>query len=100
MGAAKATIDHDLIRRWVEERGGWPARVRNTGGHGDVGMIRIDFPGYSGESSLEKITWEEFFAKFEDKHLALLYQDEEVKPGEPSRFNKLVSRDSIRESGE
>jgi hypothetical protein len=97
MGAAKSTTDHELIRQWVEERGGHPARVRGTGSNDDTGMIRIDFPGYSGEGSLEQISWDEFFEKFEEKELALLYQDEEVREGEPSRFNKLVSRESVRE---
>lgn len=98
MSAAKSTTDHDVIRRWTEERGGHPARVRGTGGEDDVGMIRIDFPGYSGEDSLEEISWDQFFDKFDQSNLALLYQDEEVREGEPSRFNKLVSRDSTRDS--
>lgn len=97
MGSAKATTDHEFIRQWAEARGGHPARVRGTGGNDDPGMIRIDFPGYSGEASLEEISWDEFFDKFEEKDLALLYQEEEVREGEPSRFNKLVGRESVRE---
>lgn len=31
MTAARATIDHETIRRWVETRGGRPARVVGTG---------------------------------------------------------------------
>jgi hypothetical protein len=53
-GAAKSTTDHDTIRTWVEERGGWPACVKATGGNDDPGLFRIDFPGYSSEDSLEK----------------------------------------------
>jgi hypothetical protein len=87
MSAAKSTTDHDVIRRWAEERGGHPAHVRSTGDDDDVGIIRIDFPGFSGEGTLEEISWEEFFEKFEERQLAFLYQDD----GE-SRFNKLVSR--------
>jgi hypothetical protein len=94
MSAASSTTDHEFIRSWAEQRGGHPARVIGTGGNGDVGMIRIDFPGYSGEGSLEEISWDEFFDKFEEKNLALLYQ-EETSGGEQSNFNKLVSRDSV-----
>jgi hypothetical protein len=94
MSSAKPTIDHETIRKWAEERGGHPAHVRKTGGKDDVGMIRIDFPGYSGEDSLEEISWDEFFEKFEEKGLALLYQDK-TADGQQSRFNKLVSRDSV-----
>jgi len=86
------TIDHEQIRQWAEERGGKPTCVRGTGGKGDVGLLRIDFPGYSGEGKLEEIEWDEFFEKFEDQKLALLYQDS-TKGGQPSNFNKLVSRE-------
>ena len=88
---SKTTTDHDEIRRWVEERGGKPACVRGTGGKGDTGLLRIDYPGFSGEDSLEHISWEEFFEKFEEAELALVYQ-EETADGDESRFSKLVSR--------
>ena len=88
---SNVTSDHETIRRWAEERGAHPASVKGTGGKGDVGMIRLDFPGYSGEGKLEKISWEEFFEEFDKKDLALLYQ-ETTADGEKSNFNKLVSR--------
>ena len=93
MPAAKCTTDHKEIRQWVEQHGGHPACVRGTGSKNDPGLLRIDFPGFSGEESLEPIDWEEFFEKFEESQLAFLYQDE-TEQGKPSRFNKLVSRDS------
>jgi hypothetical protein len=87
------TTDHELIRRWAEERGAKPAAVKNTGGGDDVGIIRLDFPGYSGEGKLEEISWDEFFEKFEDSELALIVQ-ETTADGERSNFNKLVRRDA------
>jgi hypothetical protein len=54
-------------------------------------MLRIDFPGYSGADSLQEISWDEFFEKFDEQGLALLYQ-EKTKDGRQSNFNKLVSR--------
>ncbi len=91
MSSAKPITDHDEIRTWAEERGGRPARVIGTGGDEDVGMIRIDFPGYSGAGKLESISWEDWFEKFEERKLALLVQ-EETAGGDLSNFNKLVSR--------
>jgi hypothetical protein len=88
------TVDHDTIRRWAEERGGKPATVSRTKDGEDSGILRIDFPGYSGEQSLEEITWEEFFEKFEESNLAFLHQDK-TADGKQSRFNKLISRDSM-----
>src|SRR3954467_6311633 len=86
------TTDHDFIRSWVEERGGWPARVAGTeSGGDDAGLIRIDFPGYSGAGSLERIEWEEWFQKFDDSDLAFLHRDMS-HGGDLDRFNKLVRR--------
>lgn len=87
------TTDHDFIRSWVEERGGWPARVHGTGGDGDAGLIRIDFPGFSGDDSLDKITWEEWFQAFEDNQLAFLHREMEHGEGALDRFNKLIRRE-------
>ncbi|MFN3326355.1 MAG: ferritin-like domain-containing protein [Bryobacteraceae bacterium] len=85
------TTDHDQIRHWAEERGGVPVRVKGTGRRNDPGVLRIDFPGYSGGEKLEKIPWREFFRKFDDNKLAFLYQEETAR-GQKSNFNKLISR--------
>ena len=87
MATADATTSHDEIRQWVEERGGHPARVKATGSRNDPGVLRIDFPGYSGEDTLEEIEWDEFFEWFDRNNLAILLSDEAG-----NRFNKLVSR--------
>lgn len=94
-GESKVTTDHEVIRKWVEERDGNPARVKATGSGDDPGLLRIDFPGYGGKESLEHIPWEDFFAKFEEKELAFLYQDE-MRSGQPSRFFKFVTRENAR----
>jgi hypothetical protein len=94
--ASHTTTDHEAIRKWAEARGGKPAHVKRTGSKNDVGLLRIDFPGYSGEGSLEEISWDEFFKKFDENNLALVYQ-ENTAGGEKSNFNKLVSRDSVEE---
>ena len=90
MAEAKTTTDHNEIRRWVEERGGFPAGVKGTGDGNDPGLLRIDYPGFSGEERLQKISWEEFFTKFDSENLAFLYQDEP-----DSRFSKLIDRASV-----
>jgi hypothetical protein len=93
-GSARATIDHDEIREWVESHGGTPAHVQSTGRGKSAGILRIDFPGFSGEGSLEPLEWDEFFERFEEAQLAFLYQDKTAS-GRPSNFNKLVKRDSV-----
>ena len=95
---SQTTTDHEQIRQWAESRGGKPACVRGTGGGGDTGLLRIDFPGYSGGDSLQEISWDEFFEKFDEQGLALLYQDT-TKDGQPSNFNKLISRSNAGGKG-
>src|SRR5947209_7259560 len=91
--ASKTTTNHDEIRKWAEARGGKSATVKSTESGGEPGVLRIDFPGYRGKDSLEEISWDEFFAKFDEKNLAFLYQ-EKTAGGNESRFFKLVSRDT------
>ncbi|EAQ02255.1 hypothetical protein OB2597_19271 [Pseudooceanicola batsensis HTCC2597] len=86
MSEAASTTDHDVIRKWVEARGGTPARVRDTG---EGGVLRIDFE--PKDESLEPINWEDFFSIFEQRDLAFLHQDM-TEDGQTSRFNKFVDR--------
>ena len=88
---SKTTTDHEEIRQWVEERDGHPAIVKGTEKGGSA-MLRIDYPGFSGEDRLEEITWDEFFEIFDENNLAFLYQDKTQDGGE-SRFSKFVKRD-------
>jgi hypothetical protein len=94
---SNATTDHDQIREWAEERGGIPARVRETGGPDDPGIIRIEFPDApnSRDDKLEEISWDEFFEKFDEQGLALVYQDR-LASGEKSNFYKLVKRENAK----
>ena len=91
----KVTTDHDEIRRWAEERGAKPARVRGTGGNGDVGLIRLAFPGAprARDEQLEEISWDDWFREFDKNGLALVYE-ETTASGQKSNFNKIVKRET------
>jgi hypothetical protein len=92
MSAATITTDHGEIRSWVEQRGGYPARLRAR--IAEQNAIRVDFPGFSGEGTVERLSWDEWFALFDLHSLAFLHQDE-TEDGQMSHFNKLVSRASV-----
>jgi hypothetical protein len=94
MSESRLTTDHEEIRKWVEARGGHPARVRGTNTNRSSGVLAIDYPGFSGAETLEAIDWDEFFKGFEENGLALLYQDN-IQDGRQSRFSKLVNRENI-----
>jgi len=91
--SSKRTTDHETIRRWAEERGGKPSTVIASEEDGKPGILRIDFPDGSGEDTLEEVSWEEFFDKFDEANLAMVYQDEKAD-GETSYFCKFVARDT------
>ena len=65
------------------------ARVKATGrGKNDAGILRIDYPGFSGEDTLAKMDWDAWFEAFDANRLAFVYQPS-------TRFSKLVSRRSV-----
>ena len=46
--------------------------MRGTGGPGDPGIIRLDFPTDGPDPSLEEITWDEWFRAFDANQLAFV----------------------------
>ncbi|MCK1598482.1 hypothetical protein [Bradyrhizobium sp. 164] len=84
---AQQTTDHDVIRKWAEERGGNPATVKATEENGHAGILRIDFD--PPDKGLDRISWDEFFEKFDEAGIAFLHQDR-TNDGELSRFHKFV----------
>lgn len=87
--SSKTTKDLKEIQKWAEKRGGKPVKVKGTGDKDD-GLLRIDFPGYSGEGRFDEIDWEEWYNIFQKNNLSFLYQDK-TSEGKESRFFKLIA---------
>lgn len=90
MSESRKTTDRNAIKRWAERRDGVPAFVKGTE-NGDEGVLRIHFPEASSDENFDKIDWDQFFDVFEDKNLAMVYQ-EEKENGQKSTFHKFVNR--------
>jgi hypothetical protein len=91
MTLSRTTNDHDEIRKWAESRDAVPAEVRGTERSGETGILRFEFkhaPNHN-DSKLQEIPWDEFFEKFDENDLELVYQ-EKTADGAKSNFNKLV----------
>ena len=87
-GRSLATTNHEVIKRWAEERGGIPATVEGTE-HGDhLGVLRFDFGG--DDDRLRHVSWDEWFETFDARRLNFIYQ-EERSDGRPSTFFRLES---------
>ena len=90
-GDTITTTDHRKIRNWTEKRGGQPASVKNNNLRSEEDILKIHFPFTGADETVEKITWEEFFEKFEEQALSFTYQ-ETTKDGNPSLYCRLQER--------
>ncbi|WP_228838707.1 hypothetical protein [Nocardia amamiensis] len=81
------TRNHDVIRRWAQQRGARPATVPGSEYDGRLGVLRFDFPGYGG-AVLRRVGWDEWFATFDARKLRFWYQERNAD-GSPSNFNRL-----------
>lgn len=99
MTLSRTTRDHDEIQRWAESRGAVPAEVANTERGGEPGILRFEFPHAPNrnDSKLKEISWDDFFEKFDENDLELVYQ-EKTADGQKSNFNKLVHPSSEEHS--
>jgi hypothetical protein len=78
----KLTADHAEIRRWVEEHGGHPGLVEAADGR-DRLSVSFDEGG-------RRVSWDEFFERFDRESLAFAYEPD--GNGESKSSAKLVSR--------
>ena len=79
----KLTADHAEIRRWVEEHGGYPGLVEAADGRE---RLAVAF----GADDERRLSWEEFFERFDRESLAFAYDPE--GNGDATATAKLVSR--------
>ncbi|WP_067842929.1 hypothetical protein [Nocardia lijiangensis] len=86
-GRTLVTRNHEVIRRWAEERGARPATMPGSEYNGRLNVLRFDFPGYGG-AVLRPVGWDEWFETFDDRRFRFLYQEQRAD-GSPSNFNRL-----------
>jgi hypothetical protein len=88
----KITTNHHEIKSWAEKHQGIPELVDHKDARHDRIGLRINFPGPVDDALLsetnppQKITWEKFFAIFEEQGLAFEYDNEEKFPDRAYRF--------------
>lgn len=99
MSTSKTTRDHDEIRRWAEARDAVPCEVEGTERGDEPGILRFEFPKARNrnDDKLREISWDEFFSKFDENNLELVYQ-EKTAEGQMSNFNKLIHPESEKRS--
>jgi hypothetical protein len=91
-GRSLVTTDHDVIRQWAEERGAIPATVAGTGPGDHLGVLRFDFPRGGRDERLREVSWDDWFATFDERRLNFIYQQEHTD-GRQSNFFQLENPD-------
>lgn len=88
--SSKTTRNHDEIRRWAQEHGAVPCEVMGTERNNEAGVLRFEFSQSPNRNdrNLKEISWDDFFTKFDQNNLQLLYQD--GSDGAKSNFNKII----------
>lgn len=94
--AIKYTIDNDEIRAWMEERNGRPVLLKGVDEDGEESpdMLHISFD--PKDTNMQEMEWEEFFERFDNENLALVYDDAEPNDVPLPDF-ELTDRDRARE---
>lgn len=85
----KVTTDRNVIRKWIEDHDGWPALVNRVSETGIAEVLQIGFLGCENESHFAKITWDEFFERFDKDQLVFLYQEQNGKSNLRRSYNFL-----------
>ena len=91
LGRSLVTTDHEVIRQWAKARRAVPSTVPGTDHDGHLGVLRFDFPGYSGDRLVE-VSWAEWFEAFDKRRLNFIYQERRIG-GELSNFFQLENPD-------
>jgi len=99
MPLSRTTKDPDEIRKWAEVRGAVPAEVASTESSRGPGILRFMFPKAPKrkDAELREISWEDFFQKFKENNLEMVYQDK-TAAGRTSNFNKLIHPENVKRS--
>lgn len=87
-----ATTDREAIRRWAEDRHATPATVGAGEQGGAVGELRLDFDFGNDLEDLRPISWDEWFAAFDERGLQFVYQEHPRADGSRSNDFHLEAR--------
>ena len=71
----KATTDPSLIKKWAEARRATPAVIRKFTSDGMEMVLSFLFPDINIDEVVTRLSWEEFFEKFNQQRLVFVYED-------------------------
>ena len=72
----KITTDHTFIKRLVQQKHGFPVRIKPAYIGHHLPTIGIAYPENADSAAFDRISWPEFFEHFDSHSLAFLYQEQ------------------------
>lgn len=87
-GRSLVTTNHDVIRKWAQERDAIPSTVEGTKQRETIAVLRFDFPLGGRGGGLRHVSWDEWFKAFDGRQLNFIYQ-EQLTNGRQSNFFRL-----------
>ncbi|HEV7896246.1 MAG TPA: hypothetical protein VGP31_00150 [Planosporangium sp.] len=87
-GKVMVTTNHEVIKRWAEERGAVPATVKGTEHEDRLGVLTFDFPPLGDNERLRPVSWDEWFNTFDRRELNFIFQ-QKLADGRQSNFFRL-----------
>ena len=83
MPSTKPITDHEDIRRWAESQGAIPAEVLPHVLDSEPALLRFMLKGQAASKiDVRPISWEEFFAKFDQLGLCFAYNPDKPEQNE------------------
>jgi hypothetical protein len=83
MSMSDPTTDHTTIRTWACLQGMVPVEQLPSHIDGEPGLLRLVHSNHAeNEQRFRKISWEEFFLKFDNLGLVLVYDQSEDSTGD------------------
>jgi hypothetical protein len=89
-GDLEYTTDHQRIRSWVKSHRGKPAQVLS-----EPKSLYIRFPSHPNDDSVQTISWDDFFDKFEADQLAMQFVSD-PSSGQGSPPVTFVHRNTVQ----
>jgi hypothetical protein len=98
LNVMRLTTNHDEIRHWVEDNAGIPAVSKFNSPSTPKGLY-IDFLSNGKNKELKPISWDEFFSRMDNEHLALEYEDtlDHGIENRKYRFTEFIYEDLTKE---
>lgn len=92
----KYTLNHEKIKRWIKNRYGHPARIKEEQSNGARGGLYVYFEDDEPDIDIELISWKKFFKIFDKNKLAFVFKNKSSNSSTSYYYNFMSQKDVER----